>query len=137
MNISAIRSALAESVASVTPELNTYGYVPDSVAVPCFYVGGVEIDYDVTMGRGSDELSVTCVVLVSANSDASGQEQLDAYLNGSGASSLKAAIEADETLGGECFTLAVSRAQGYGFHKVGTTDYLGAELVVNITGDGS
>lgn len=132
-----VRTKLAEAVASVTPELNRYGYVPDSVAVPCFYVGGVEIDYDLTMGRGSDELTVICVVLVSASSDQSGQEKLDAYLKGSGPGSLKAAIEADPTLGGICDYVEVARAQGYGFHQVGATNYLGAELVVNVVGDGA
>lgn len=137
MDISTIRTRLADAVASVSPTLNHYGYVPDAVAVPAFYVSGVEIDYDLTMGRGSDELTVICVVLVSAANDQSGQAQLDAYLKGSGAGSLKAAIEADPTLGGACFSLDVTRAQGYGFHQVGATSYLGAELVVNVVGNGA
>ncbi|WP_433114288.1 hypothetical protein [Micromonospora sp. CA-246542] len=137
MDISLIRTRLAEAVESVTPELNRYAYAPDSVSVPCFYVGGVEIDYDITMGRGSDELTLTCVVLVSAKNDRSGQAQLDAYISGSGPSSLKAAIEADPSLGGACDTLDVTRQQGYGFHTVGESKYLGAELVVNVFGDGA
>lgn len=136
MNLSAVRSAIASAASSVTPALNTYAYVPTSVSLPCFYIGSIELAYDQTFGRGNDDIVLTCVVLVSATSDQSGQAQLDAYLNGSGTNSLKAAIEVDETLGGTCDNVQVARAQNYGYHTVDSVQYLGAELVVQVTGDG-
>lgn len=137
MNLSAVRSAIANAASSVTPTLNAYAYVPDAASVPGFYVGGLEIDYDLTNGRGSDNITFSCLVFVSATSDQSGQAQLNDYLNGSGSSSLKTALESDPTLAGASYTVEVARAQNYGFHRIGEATYLGAELVVNVSGRGA
>ncbi|MEH0841622.1 hypothetical protein V6U81_04390 [Micromonospora sp. CPCC 205711] len=135
MDLTAVRSVIAIAAGSVTPTLNTYAYVPDSVSEPCFYVGGVEISYDLSMGRGCDEITFLCPVLISSTSDKSGQAELDAYLKGSGAGSLKTAIEAAlETAG---YSAQVARAQNYGYHEVGGVKYLGAELAIIVSGSGA
>jgi len=68
MQITPIKDAIADVArAIVLPtgvgKLTSTGYVPDAVVAPCFFVGEVEVNYDQTMGRGTDELLITCRVL--------------------------------------------------------------------------
>ncbi|MFO7164879.1 MAG: hypothetical protein DIU75_016240 [Mycolicibacterium hassiacum] len=142
MQISAIRDALADVVRSKIPELNCFGYLPDSIPEPCFYVGEVEIDYDRAFRRGMDELTITCRVLTSRADDRAGQEALDRYLAGSGRYSIKAAIESargapgQPALGGLCHDLHVQRVQAYRMYQVGEVQYYGAEIMLRVIGKG-
>ncbi|GAA5048193.1 hypothetical protein HNP84_000225 [Thermocatellispora tengchongensis] len=142
MNISAVRAAIADAVRDAIPSLNCFGYVPDAPAEPCFYAGEVEIEYDAAMGRGLDELQITCRLLVSRGDDRSGQEALDRYLSGSGPDSVKAALEAargapgEMALGGLAHDLHLMAVQGYSLYQVGEVQYFGAELLVRVVGPG-
>lgn len=142
MDVGPIRDALADAVRVAVPTLNCFGYCPDSVPEPCFYVGEVEIDFDKTFGRGMDELRVTCRLLVSRADDRAGQAALDTYLAGSGATSIKAALVAARgapgvaALGGLCDDLHLVRVQGYRMYQVGEVQFYGAEMIVRIIGEG-
>lgn len=137
-----IRAALADAVRDAIPALNCFGYVPDAVPEPCFYAGEVEVDFDRAFGRGLDEARITCRLLVSRGDDRAGQEALDRYLAGSGADSVKAAIEAARgapglpALGGLADDLHVQRVQAYRLYQVGEVQYFGAELIVRVIGGG-
>lgn len=137
-----IRAALADAVRDAIPALNSFGYVPDAVPEPCFYAGEVEVDFDRAFGRGLDEARITCRLLVSRADDRAGQEALDRYLAGSGADSVKAAIEAARgapglpALGGLADDLHVQRVQAYRLYQVGEVQYFGAELIVRVIGGG-
>lgn len=135
MDISTVRQGLAANAATIAG-LTCYGYVPDSISEPAFYVGEVDIDFTGAMARGMDTLTVTCRVLVGRADDQASQALLDGYLSGSGASSLKAALEADPTLGGACDDLMVMRVQGYRFYEHAGSQYVGAELVIKVVGEG-
>lgn len=138
-----IRRALADAVRDPTVAgLNAYGYVPDSIPEPCFYAGEVEIDFDSVFGRGLDEMRVTCRLLVARSDDRSGQDTLDQYLAGSGAKSVKTALEdargapGELALGGLADDLHVTRVQGYRLYQVGEVQYYGAEIIVRVIGAG-
>jgi hypothetical protein len=133
VDIQAVREGLASNVIAALPELTCYGFVPDSVSEPCFMAGEVDVDYDLTFG-GMDQLTVTCRLLVSRADDAASQELLNGYLS-RGDSGVKAAIQADCTLGGACDDLRVVRVQGYRFYQHENATYLGAEFVVQVIGD--
>lgn len=135
MDISAVRQGLAVNADAITG-LTCYGYVPDSISEPAFFVAEVDIDFTGAMARGMDTLMITCRVLVSRAEDWASQALLDGYLSGSGVTSLKAAIESDTTLGGECDDLMVMRTQGYRFYEHSSAQYVGAELVVKVVGGG-
>lgn len=148
MQISLIRDAIADAARVVVlpagiGKLTSTGYVPDAVVVPCFFVAEVEVTYDKTMGRGTDELMFTCRVLAGRADDRSTQRILDAMLSGAGAASLKAAIEAargvpgEMALGGAADDLHIERVQGYRWYEHAGSTYLGAELVVKVIGDGN
>ncbi|MET8401389.1 hypothetical protein [Streptomyces sp900116325] len=147
MQPSAIRDAIADAArAVVLPEgiakLTCTGYVPDAVTAPHFFVGEYTVDFDKAMGRSLDELELTCRVLVSRADDRSAQVILDGLLAGAGPASLKAAIEAargapgEYALGGLAHDLHVKRVQGYRWYEHQGTQYVGAELIIQVIGEG-
>jgi hypothetical protein len=139
MDIEAVRQGLA-TAASAVSGLNCYGYVPDSISEPAFFPAEVDITFDRAFDRGMDELTITCRVLVGRADDKASQKLLNGYLSGSGSSSLKAALEGTpgvaQTLGGACDDLHVMRVQGYRFYEHAGAEYVGAELVVRVIGEG-
>ena len=141
MDIAAIRQGLA-AAADAIDGLTCYGFVPDAIVAPCFMACEVEINFDSAFGRGLDTVTVTCRVLVSRADDKAGQSGLDAYLAGSGSSSLKAALEAargapgQSALDGACDDFRVTRVQGYRLYEHAGVDYFGAELTVMCIGSG-
>lgn len=129
-----IRAALA--AAMVMDGLSTEAYVRDNADVPVAMISGPDIEYDKTFGRGHDDYTFGVIVLVQRTADEEGQAQLDAYIDPYGTSSLKAAIEADSTLGGVVEDLRVERTQEYGAHEYNGGVYLAAELHVHVMASG-
>ncbi|MFE2556672.1 hypothetical protein ACFXGT_11640 [Streptomyces sp. NPDC059352] len=147
MHMSAVRAAIADAARLVvmpagTAKLTCTGYVPDAVSAPHFVVGEYSVEYDKAMGRALDEAEFTCRVLVGRVDDRAGQELLDALLDGSGPASLKAAIEAargapgEYALGGLAHDLRVTRIQGYRWYEHNGIQYVGAELIIRVIGQG-
>lgn len=148
MQFGKIRAALADAARAVVlppgvkGSLTCDGYTPDSVNEPHFFVGEFSAEYDKTF-RGMDEAEFTCRVLVGRGDDRAAQEVLDALLSRGGPSSLKSAIEAargapgQPALGGLADDLHVTRMQGYRWYEHNGLQYVGAELVVRVIGDGS
>lgn len=64
-------------------------------------------------GRGLDGLTLIVRVLVGSTHDAAGQERLDRMLEPSGPESVKALLDADDTLGGRVSDARVVSATGY------------------------
>lgn len=148
MQISPIRTAIADAARLLVmptgvPSLTCTGYVPDAIVAPHFFVGEVEVTFDRAYGRKLDVLEFTCRVLVGRADDKSSQEILDALLSGAGPASLKQAIEAargapgELALGGLADDLHLMRVQGYRWYEHAGTQYVGAELVIKVIGDGS
>jgi hypothetical protein len=106
---SAVRSGLATALDAITG-LRCFDYVPDGLAPPAAVVEPLEVSFDESMKRGSDFYRAFILVIVGRMSERSANDALDDYLAGSGAKSVKAAIEADPTLGGACSTLQVTGA---------------------------
>ena len=106
MTPTGVRTGLAAALDTIAG-LRCFDYVPDSLAPPAAVVEPIEINYDEAMARGLDFYRCYALVIVGRMSDRSSQDRLDAYVAGSGVSSVKAAIENDKTLGGACSTLQV------------------------------
>ena len=90
--------------------LRCFDYVPDSLSPPAAVVEPLEIEYGIAMQNGLDHYTAYVLVIVGRMSDRSSQDRIDQYVTSFGANSVKAAIEADPTLGGACATLQVLRA---------------------------
>ena len=108
---------------------------PDAIEVPSgggyAFVGLPEtVDYHRTMGNGRIEPQFTVTVFVSAAPSRIGQALLAGYMNPAGATSIRAAIEADKTLGGNADDCVVMRARTIGRVNVGDLTYLGAEFTL-------
>lgn len=149
MQISAVRYALAAAARSVAtneggvPEVTCTGYVPDAVTAPHFFVGEYTQEFDKAMRRGMDAVEFTSRILVGRADDRASQDLLDRMLSGSGPASLKQAIEAargapgEPALGGLAADLHVPRVQGYRWYEHAGVDYVGAELIIKVIGEGS
>lgn len=134
--IADIRAGLATAIATIDG-LSAEPYARDNVDPPMAMVGGPDnAEFDKTFGRGHDDYEFGVIVFSSRVDDEAGQEQLDAYLDPFGPSSIKQAIEADPTLGGVVEDLRVERTQEYGAHEVGRVVYFGAVLVVKVMAPG-
>ncbi|HEY7821844.1 MAG TPA: hypothetical protein VIG24_03365 [Acidimicrobiia bacterium] len=128
-SVSALRTALASSMSAI-PGLRTSSTVPDNPRPPIAVVMPERIAYDLNARRGADTFYFTVILIVSRADDRSAQNSLDGYLTG--ATSVKAAIEADRTLGGVANTVRVTEMTNYASLPVGEVLYLSAQFTVEV-----
>jgi hypothetical protein len=97
------------------------------------------IDYDQTFSRGSDTLLWTVRGLVALTTDIGAQKLLLAFADPTGTKSVKAALEANPTLGGVISDLRVTRCYApITFQREGSTSaLLGAEWAVEMYASGT
>ena len=110
MQPSQVRDALKTRLQTISG-LRVYELIPEPVTPPCAIVGQLDFTFDIDNARGLDQANVDIYVIVQRFSERAGQDKLDGYLAGTGATSIKAAIEGDRTLGGTCQTLRVIGAE--------------------------
>lgn len=132
-----LRAGLADRLRAIPP-LTVHTHVPDSIVVPAAlvmpgYEGDPCIRFDSTMARGADDFLFTVTVLVQYADDRAAQEELDAYLDGSGDLSVKQLIEDDPSLGGLAHFAHVREAGNYGPVTFGEVRYLGVDFAIEIT----
>jgi hypothetical protein len=131
-SISELRNGIAANLATISG-LRTAATVPDSINPPIAVVMPGSITYDISFARmGGDEFEFIVLVIVGRVDERSAQNKLDAYCSSSGASSVKAAIESDKTLGGKAFSLRVTSLRNYNQVTVGDVIYLSGEFVVQV-----
>jgi hypothetical protein len=111
ITISQLRGGAATALDTIASIRTVYDYIPDTApATPCGIVGNVSLDWDEAMQRGLDLATFSVYVVVSRMSERSGADTLDALLAGSGAGSVKTALESGGNLNGSCSTMRVTRA---------------------------
>lgn len=108
--IADLRAGLANNLRTI-PGLRVYELIPDNPSFPAAVISLDRVAYDSTMARGADEIAFLVTLVVGRSDDRSAQTRLDTYLAGSGAQSVKTAIEADVTLGGAAMTCRVEEAR--------------------------
>jgi hypothetical protein len=127
-SLSDLRTGLAANLAKVSG-LRTSATVPDQINPPIAVVAPASITYDIAFARtGGDEYEFVITVIVGRVDERSAQNRLDAYCSGTGASSIKAAVESDRTLGGKAFDCRVTDLRNYTQVTVGDAIYLAAEF---------
>lgn len=133
----ALREGVAANLAGI-PDLNESAYLLSNPTPPAAEVQPSEIDFDASMGRGADWVTLIVRVFVGLTTDIGAQKRLDRMLAGSGADSVKAAVEVDTSLGGVAEDLQVVNCTGYRtFSREGGPSYLGAEWMVRILVSGT
>lgn len=135
-DVQSVADGLATRLATITG-MRTSSHVADAVSVPHASIALEGITFDLSMGRGLDQLDFTVRVYASRATDRAGQKSLFSYLSGSGAKSVKAAINGDRTLGGVAADTHVSAVSNIGVYEAGGTDYYGADFTVTVYATGA
>ena len=131
-DLAAIIDGLTDNLGTID-KLRVQPEILDTVPIPCAIVGPpTSVTYDEVMARGADHYTFTVRVLVARASERAAQRALFGYTAGTGAKSIKAAIESDKTLGGAADTVRVTSAGNLGVYGYGDADYLGAEFTVEV-----
>ena len=131
-SLTSIRNGIGTNLGNIS-SIIVYNYVHDSIEPPTAVVGVVQsIEYDTSMARGADTYTIPIFLYMSRVDAQDSQETLDAYLASSGASSVKAQVESDQTLDGSAQSCRVVEATNYGVYTVNNIDYLGVEFEVEV-----
>lgn len=102
-----VRDGLVTNLSTIDG-LNVAKWIGQSIQTPMAVVGWPSVNYDDAYGRGLDSWTVPVQVFVGLADNKSAVERLESYMDGSGATSVKAAIEASPTLAGACDDVRVS-----------------------------
>lgn len=133
MNVANVYAELGLQL-ELIPGLRVYAYPTDSVKVPAAVLGlPGTVGFDLTYQRGGDRLVLPCVVLVDRLVDRTTIDQLSPFLSGSGASSVKAVLEAGTYTAFDF--VWVENAVG-GTFEVGNVSYQGTSFSLNVVGPG-
>lgn len=132
IDVNAVMDAIGTRLVGVTG-LRVYDFAADAPAPPAAIVSyPTVVEYDVVAGRGADRAVFPVLILVSRISDRVGRDQLAQYLAGTGAQSVKTAIEGGTgDLGGVAHTVRVTDAS-VDVVTVNAIDYLGASFNVEV-----
>lgn len=136
MDLNNVATGIAANVATIT-DLNTLDFGPDDGEEPLFWVGSIEETFDTAMGRGQDELAVTCWLIVARADDQAGQKAVREYMSGSGSRSIRTAIRTDKTLGGSASDVRAVSARGPIPIELGANKFIGAQFTLQVIGRGN
>lgn len=128
MDLSAVRAGLAG--VDYGDDVDAKPYIPDSIVPVTVAVGRMQLTYNRTYG-GLVEVVITLHAFASRADTWQGQEDLLPLMSEDG---LKAAVEADRTLGGACQELRVESADGPGLVDVAGQQYWGSSWTVRVWG---
>jgi hypothetical protein len=135
--VAELRQALAAALRAGLTGVQVSPYMTSSPTAPSAFLFPSTVDYDQAFGRGLDEYAFQLQAFVGEVSDVGAQTTLDRMLEPSGAGSVKAAVEADPTLGGLVDDVTVTRFEGYRrFAVEGRGVVLGAEWSIRIRAGG-
>lgn len=132
-----LRQGLAANLGAITG-VQVSPYLLAQPTPPAIELAPDEVEYDTANARGMDSWQFIVRAYVGTPTDQGAQVLLDLMLAPSGATSVKAVLEADRTLGGAAQTLRVAQATGYRlYQRAGGPEYLGCEWTVNVYAPGA
>jgi len=121
--VSQVAEGLKARLATVTG-LRTFSYQPEQVNPPVAFPVLDSIDYHRAFGGGDVQMRFTIIVIVGRYLDRVAHTNLDGFLSFSGATSLRAAIEGDKTLGGVANTLVMDSSLSIGSLAIAEAEFL-------------
>ena len=121
--VSQVADGLKARLATVTG-LRTFAYQPEQVNPPVAFPVLDSIDYHRAFGGGDVQMRFTIIVIVGRYLDRVAHTNLDGFLSFSGATSLRAAIEGDRTLGGVASTLVMDSSLSIGSLAIAEAEFL-------------
>jgi hypothetical protein len=133
-SVSELRTGIATNLATITG-LRTSAFMPDNPNPPIAVVMPSSVSYDDTFHRGMQTYVFNVLVIVGRVDERTAQSNLDAFVSGTGSSSVKRAIEVDKTLGGKAFDTRVTEMRNYGQLSIQDILYLTGEFTVLVYAD--
>jgi len=131
ISFKALRIAVA-NVLNGFGGLHGYPKLPNTVNLPAAVVvpsAGQFYVFDTTLERGTDDVKLTILLLVSTALTENAQDQLDDFLPG-GANNIKALLEGN--LNGQVEYLTVDVVQDWSLHMVAGAQYFGIQILCSI-----
>jgi len=110
--------------------LRAYSFQPEQLNPPFAFPVLQQVEYHKAMGGGDVVMTWGITAVTGRWTDRTAHTLLDGYLSYSGASSLRAAIEGDLTLGGVASTLVVGSATNITSLTVAEAEFLQVQLSV-------
>lgn len=129
--ISEISAALRDALTAVSG-LRVQDHLVDNPSPPIAMVGIDQVTYHRAFAAGNAEHEYTVTVLVGRDPERVSQDRLNGYLSYDGTQSIRAAIEADPTLGGVVNTCQVATGGNIGLVSIGDANYLTVEFSVHV-----
>lgn len=131
--VGAVATALRTALANVSG-LRTFSYQPEQLNPPTAYPELTQVTYHRTMGNASAVASMDWVihVIVGRYTDRTAHALLDSYLSATGALSVRAAIEASDTLGGVVQTLIMSSSADVTSLSNAEAEYLQIQFTLTV-----
>jgi hypothetical protein len=125
-----------DSIRGVAQAISCTAEVPLQVNVPAVVLEMDDLDWDLNMGAGADGFTVLATVLVQQQDIQTAQRELWRFLSrrgGAGIARMKAALEANKTLGNLVSYAIFTRVRNPSTTvTVNAVDYLAAELIIEI-----
>lgn len=133
MNLGEVMDEIGDQLDTIAG-LRVYRYPPDSVQPPAAVVTYPEsYEFDSTYNRGMDRLTLPVILMVGKVSDRKSRDRLGAYLNGSGASSVKQVLEAGSYT---AFDTARVQAAEFDIVSMAGVEHVAATVTIDIAGQG-
>jgi hypothetical protein len=131
--VSQVANGLKTALSNISG-LRTFSYQPEQENPPFGYPQLNSINYHRAYQGGDVLMDWTVFVVVGRYLDRTAHAQLDDYLSFSGSKSVRAAIEADPTLGGVCSTLIVRSGADITSLDAGGAQFLVIQMQVEVHG---
>lgn len=132
-SVSAIASGMQARLATISG-VRAYSYQPEQLNPPFAYPVLNTVSYHQTMGMGNavTQFDWTVYVVVGRWVDRVAMVNLDGFLSPTGATSIRAALEGDLTLGGACQDLIVASSANINALEQDDAEYLQVSFSVTI-----
>jgi hypothetical protein len=131
-SVSAVATALMASLSGISG-LRTKNYQPEDLSVaPIAYPTIQTVTYHRAFGGGDVVMDWNVEVVTGRWTDRTAHALLDSYLSYDGASSIRAALEADVSLGGVVQTMIVQSSTSISSVSQGEQEFLGITFQVTV-----
>lgn len=130
-SVGAIATALQAALQTVTG-LRTAPYLSDTISPPVALVAIDTVDYHGALSNADVEHVFTVLVIVGRASDRAGLASMEDYMSQAGASSIRAALEQDLTLGGVVSTLIVRKSGPPTSVGINGAEYISVPFTVEV-----
>jgi hypothetical protein len=130
-NAADLHDAIAAALATV-PGLRVADHLPEQVAPPMAVIQIQSVTYHRAMRGGLSEWRYVISVIAGRMGDRTAQATLDSWISWDGPQSIRAAIESDRTLAGNCSTLIVEDMISIRPLSIGDAAYLTCEFNLSI-----